>query len=211
MTSYQRRCDVMTCPLGCLYSMFYPQYLSFKLFYQYGLTVSQEVSSKKDMLPSGGKFCPFRDHVLRRDLVCYNANRKSQKLYKLLPPSAWRGRGWGVGETTRDGITIANPLESWCPGSQILFAFVIRCRSTEQKVRIFFFFFFFFFSLLNATQVIIHDTEAETQNLTTYNPVKHNVWKYTFRYVRPVKTQISLRICVVWPESLLSAWRNIGS
>ena len=29
--------------------------------------------------------------------------------------------------------------------------------------------------------------------------------------VRPVKTQVSLKICPVWSESLLSAWRNIGS
>ena len=29
--------------------------------------------------------------------------------------------------------------------------------------------------------------------------------------VRPAKTQISLGICPVWSESLLSAWRNIGS
>ena len=30
-------------------------------------------------------------------------------------------------------------------------------------------------------------------------------------YVRPPKTQISLRIHTVWPESLLSAWRNFES
>ena len=29
--------------------------------------------------------------------------------------------------------------------------------------------------------------------------------------VRPVKTQISLGICTVWSESLLSAWRKLGS
>ena len=28
--------------------------------------------------------------------------------------------------------------------------------------------------------------------------------------VRPAKTQISLGICPVWSESLLSAWRNLG-
>ena len=30
-------------------------------------------------------------------------------------------------------------------------------------------------------------------------------------HVRPAKTQISLGICPVWSESLLSAWRNVGS
>ena len=30
-------------------------------------------------------------------------------------------------------------------------------------------------------------------------------------HVRPAKTQISLRICPVWSESSLSAWRNIGA
>ena len=29
--------------------------------------------------------------------------------------------------------------------------------------------------------------------------------------LRPVKTQINLGVCPVWLESLLSAWRNIGS
>ena len=38
-----------------------------------------------------------------------------------------------------------------------------------------------------------------------------NVRKPTFWYLRHVKTQISLRIRVVWSESSLSAWRNFAS
>ena len=37
------------------------------------------------------------------------------------------------------------------------------------------------------------------------------VRKRTFWYVRPTKTQISLRIRAVWSESSLSAWRNFAS
>ena len=37
------------------------------------------------------------------------------------------------------------------------------------------------------------------------------VTKPTKLSVHPAKTQISLGICPVWSESLLSAWRNIGS
>ena len=38
-----------------------------------------------------------------------------------------------------------------------------------------------------------------------------NVRKRTFWHVRPMKTQISLRIHAVWLESSLSAWRNFAS
>ena len=38
--------------------------------------------------------------------------------------------------------------------------------------------------------------------------MNRNVRKRTFWYVRPTKTQISLRIRAVWSESSLSAWRN---
>ena len=38
----------------------------------------------------------------------------------------------------------------------------------------------------------------------------NNMRKGTFRYVRPTKTQISLRIRAVWLESSLPAWRNFA-
>ena len=37
-----------------------------------------------------------------------------------------------------------------------------------------------------------------------------NVRKRFHRLVRPAKIQISLRICAVWSESSLSAWRNLA-
>ena len=43
------------------------------------------------------------------------------------------------------------------------------------------------------------------------NNLIHNVWKWTFKCVRPTKTQISLRIRAVWFKSSLSAWRNFTS
>ena len=36
-------------------------------------------------------------------------------------------------------------------------------------------------------------------------------WSWSWWHVRPAKTQISLGICPVWSESLLSAWRKLGS
>ena len=38
-----------------------------------------------------------------------------------------------------------------------------------------------------------------------------NVRKRTFWYVRPTKTEISLRIRAVWSQSSLSAWKNFAS
>ena len=43
-----------------------------------------------------------------------------------------------------------------------------------------------------------------------YDYLSHDMIKPT-KWVRPVKTQISLGIRPVWSESSLSAWRNIGS
>ena len=40
--------------------------------------------------------------------------------------------------------------------------------------------------------------------------MSHHMTKPTKLLVRPAKTRISLGICPVWSESLLSAWRNIG-
>ena len=40
--------------------------------------------------------------------------------------------------------------------------------------------------------------------------VSHNVRKCTFWHVRQTKTQISMRNCAVWLESLMSAWRNFA-
>ena len=55
---------------------------------------------------------------------------------------------------------------------------------------------------------------SEGTNLQMYIPGRQlslNTRKRTFCYMRPVKTQISLRICTVRPESLLSARRNFAS
>ena len=49
---------------------------------------------------------------------------------------------------------------------------------------------------------------VETLNITT-NELRHN--KTNKMSVRLAKTQISLGICLVWSESSLFAWRNLGS
>ena len=41
--------------------------------------------------------------------------------------------------------------------------------------------------------------------------MRRNMIKTNKLTVRPAKTQISLGICIVWSESSLCAWRNIGS
>ena len=41
--------------------------------------------------------------------------------------------------------------------------------------------------------------------------MNRNDTKRTFRHIRPTKTQISLHIRAVWPESSFSAWRNFAS
>ena len=41
--------------------------------------------------------------------------------------------------------------------------------------------------------------------------MSHIRTKPCFERMRPVKTQISLRICAVWSESSLPAWRNVTS
>ena len=56
----------------------------------------------------------------------------------------------------------------------------------------------------NASFIIIHnDVEVGHLSRLTTKPAK---W-----HVRPAKTQISLGIRPVWSESLLSAWRKLGS
>ena len=44
-----------------------------------------------------------------------------------------------------------------------------------------------------------------------YPDMSHSMTKPTKWHVRTAKTQISLGIRPVWSESLLSAWRNLGS
>ena len=44
-----------------------------------------------------------------------------------------------------------------------------------------------------------------------YSLMSRFMTKLTKRHVHPAKTQISLGICPVWSESLLSAWRKLGS
>ena len=41
--------------------------------------------------------------------------------------------------------------------------------------------------------------------------LNHLITKLAKWHVRPAKTQISLGIRLVWSESLLSAWRKLGS
>ena len=56
-------------------------------------------------------------------------------------------------------------------------------------------------------QLCIQDAEF-TSECWIFEPPHYKTNKMT---VRPAKTQISLGIHPVWSESLLSAWRNLGS
>ena len=59
----------------------------------------------------------------------------------------------------------------------------------------------------SASPTYCHVTlEAIEKNIKSHIMTKPTKW-----HVRPTKTQISLGIRPVWSESLLSAWRNIGS
>ena len=60
----------------------------------------------------------------------------------------------------------------------------------------------------NAAQCFAEPKRIQQTTLLSYEP-RHD--KNNKRSVPPAKTQISLGICPVWPESSLSAWRKIGS
>ena len=55
--------------------------------------------------------------------------------------------------------------------------------------------------------VLLHHCDA-FWNPPIISEMSHSMTKPTKGHVRPVKTQISLGICPVGSESLLSAWRN---
>ena len=47
--------------------------------------------------------------------------------------------------------------------------------------------------------------------IVAWYEMSHNVRKHAFSHMRQMKTQINLRIRAVWPESMVSAWRNYAS
>ena len=57
----------------------------------------------------------------------------------------------------------------------------------------------------------LHDTNSTRKYLDLINKFEPPHDKTNNVAVRPVKTRISLGICPVWSESLLSAWRKLGS
>ena len=51
----------------------------------------------------------------------------------------------------------------------------------------------------------------QMKQIVMSDQVSHLMTKPTKWHVHPAKTQISLGICLVWLESLLSIWRRLGS
>ena len=52
---------------------------------------------------------------------------------------------------------------------------------------------------------------SDFRPFTMVRPISASAWENVPSDVRPTKTQISLRVCAVWSESSLSAWRNFAS